>query len=1043
MKTTLSIFAKLQVLLFLFISQSLIAQNCGVGNEFHEVLKQYNSSTRIQSISPVNGILYIPITIHQVRHTNGTYSKNSSLEPFFHSLVSLNRVFSEVHIQFYVNKNIDYIDNDTYLYPAYNSVAHKQLITNYKNSTTVNVWILDGWSDVTSIGYGGPGGVQLADLTERTVIHEFGHFFTLIHTFDFENGIEKVARTGGNCATAGDGICDTHADPYGLSTSQIIGDVLEHKNCEVISNTKDLSNAMYTPPFDNFMSYYNNACGLKFTPQQFDRMLTSIPVYHSGYNEMQGAGIAGAPTALNIISNVGYAEISWTNSAVSIGTLIEYSKDGGTTWEVMNGVTNNQNKLLLSNVFVGVNYLFRGRHLNSIAYSTSINYSPSNSHPFIPIILAGAPDDFSSIGGVAITNTNLNNQTNLQENYSFNTYTPTPTLFIGGRFNLNLKVKTIDDNNGGSSSGPTYMFVYLDENGDGDFDDIGEVKYQENDFFSSRVLNIPILISSQATPGYKRLRIRSFAQYANSSPTGMYRQGETEDYLIQFVNDVAFTSIATVHNQSNKTIELTWADNTNAYNYIIERSIDGVNFSAVKITTVSTPKLYVDTDIALGQKYFYRIKHVNGALYSSIGEQLVKDIAPTSVAGVYTQSNKTIELTWEDHTNAYNYVIERSIDGINYSIIKTTTTSTPKVYVDTDVIPNQQYSYRIKHATGTIYSSIVDVMTNETNSVLTYCAPISYLGCDLFELTEFAIPSIGFVNNTAGNCGFTSDGYSDFYPTKTINLTAGDSYPYTMKNNDNNVWHDFNMYLDINHNGIFESSEALVNFHTEGTDTPYGAGPFIVPASAMNGHTRLRLRNYVFVDSDPCTEGIYGETEDYKVLISGGKEGIVINPVITNVAANQLTLSWSPKTGTNPTGYTLKISTDGITYSNAITLTSNQTSYTYTGLLSDQRYFIQVVASGLIASDPKTVWTNTLPLITATIDGVQKNTITAYPNPVSGILTIKAYGTASLVNSYGQIIKNENIEEAAYWDMNGFASGIYFLYIQNEDQKQVLKIIKQ
>ena len=1040
MKSTLLFFAKLHiVLLFLLIFKSSIAQNCGVGDEFHAELSQQNTNSRTTSISPVNGILYIPITIHQVRHTDGTYSKNNSLEPFYHSLVSLNRVFLQVHIQFYVNKNIDYIDNNAYLYPTLNGVENQQLRTNYKNANTANVWILDGWSDATTIaGYAGPGGVELAELTERTVIHEFGHFFTLMHTFDFVNGVEKVARTGGNCATAGDGLCDTQADPYGLSASQVTGNVLTYANCEVTSNTKDLSNAVYTPPFDNFMSYYDNACGLTFTPQQFDRMVASIPVYHSGYNEMQGAGIAGAPSALNILSSVGYAEISWTNSAGSIGTLIEYSKDGGTTWEVMNGVTNNQTKLLLSNVFVGINYSFRARHLNSIAYSAIITHSPTYAHAFVPLTNYAASTSLPSIGGVQVLNTTLNNQTNLQDLYSFNPSAQTPVFFIGSTYTLNL---TLGSNNNFYSAG--YFFIYIDENKDGDFDDAGELKYKEQQTTYPLSLSIPLAISSQAAIGYSRMRVRVFGQNKNFSPTNMYNYSETEDYLIQFVTDVAPTSIATVYNQSNKTIELTWADNTNNYNYVIERSIDGVNFLPVKTTIVSTPKLYVDTDIALGQKYYYRIKHLNGVVYSSVAERLVIDVAPTSVAGVYSQSNKTIQLTWADNTNNYNYVIERSIDGINFSTVNTTTVSTPKLYVDTDVLSSQEYSYRIKHVTGTIYSSIADVMTTVVNSELTYCSPVSSSGCATFELSEFAIPSIGFVNNTAGNCGLTSDGYSDFYPTKTINLTAGSSYAYTMKNN-RGTWYDFNMYLDVNQNGIFESSEALVNFHTASTNTPYDAGPFVVSASAMNGYTRLRLRNYIFTQSDPCIEAVFGETEDYKVLISGGKEDIIINPMITNVTANQITLSWSPQAATSPAGYKLKISTDGVTYSGAITLTSSQTSYTYTGLLSNQRYFIQVVTAGTIASDPKTVWTQTLPITTAIVDEViGKNTAYVYPNPVSGILTIKANGLASLVNGYGQVMKSEAISEASYWDMNGFASGIYFLYIQNEDQTQILKIIKQ
>jgi hypothetical protein len=960
MKSTLLIFTKLHlVLTLLLISESSIAQNCGVGDEFHEALKQQNNNSRTTSISPVNGIFYIPITIHQVRHTNGTYSKNSSLEPFYHSLISLNRIFSEAHIQFYVNKNIDYIDNDAYLLPTLNGAANQQLITNYKNANTANVWILDGWSDATVGGKAGPSGVQLADLSERTVIHEFGHFFTLIHTFDFANGVEKVTRTGGNCATAGDGLCDTHADPYGLTTSQVIGNALTYKNCTITSNTRDLNNDVYSPPFDNFMAYYDNSCGLKFTPQQFDRMVTSIPVYHSAYNEMQGGGIAGAPSALNIVSNVGYSEISWSNNSGSLGTIVEYSTDGGTSWSVMNGVNTNATKTALSNVFVGKTYLFRARHLNSITYSSSITYSPTISHQFIPIVVVSKPTDFSSIGGVSITNTNVDNQTNIQEDYTIHAYSPTPIFFIGGSFSLNVKIKIIDKGNGTISTAPTYMFVYLDENGDGDFDDIGEVKYQETQLSYPWVLTIPVSISSQATAGYKRLRIRSFSQNANPSPYAMYSYGETEDYILNFIAD-------------SPTIK--------------------------------------------------------------------------ALTAQFNASNQTVELAWTDLISDYNYVIERSSDGINFTPIKTTTSSLPSTFLDTDIPPNSQYAYRVKHIGGALFSPIADVFSN--NYSLKYCTPLSSNGCSGTGGTgidEFAIPSISFVNNSTDNCGFSGGGYSDEYSNKTIALSVGQNYSFTVKNNYFGGVNHFDLYLDVNQNGFFETSERLVNNIASGTTWTYTNGVFTVPASSLKGVTRLRMRSYANSINGPCGSSAYGETEDYKVIISGGTEVPVINPVITTITQNSISVSWASAASSLPSGYKIQLSTDGIVYSTPVNLSLSQTSYTFAGLAANSKYFIQIVSAGATPSAAKELWAQTLSSTTTAIEDeeITQNAVYAYPNPVSGILTIKANGVASLFNSVGQAIRSELISEAAYWDMNGLASGVYFLHIQNEDQTQVLKIIKQ
>ena len=98
--------------------------------------------------------------------------------------------------------------------------------------------------------------------------HEMGHFLTLAHTFE-GNGVELVNST--NCATAGDGICDTPADPF------VPGEpMLEYvQNCRFISLKKDANGEYYNPDLGNIMSYYEcNTCG--FTWQQLDKMAQYI-----------------------------------------------------------------------------------------------------------------------------------------------------------------------------------------------------------------------------------------------------------------------------------------------------------------------------------------------------------------------------------------------------------------------------------------------------------------------------------------------------------------------------------------------------------------------------------------------------------------------------------------------------------------------------------------------------------------------------------------------------------------------------------------------
>ncbi|MBK9598328.1 MAG: hypothetical protein IPO60_08400 [Flavobacteriales bacterium] len=99
----------------------------------------------------------------------------------------------------------------------------------------------------------GGGNIQVA-------AHEVGHALGLMHTHDTVLGAELV--DGSNCATAGDFICDTPADPdLGLPG------MIAYAGCTYIGTALDANGEAYHPSTSNIMSY--SPCELStFTPGQ-------------------------------------------------------------------------------------------------------------------------------------------------------------------------------------------------------------------------------------------------------------------------------------------------------------------------------------------------------------------------------------------------------------------------------------------------------------------------------------------------------------------------------------------------------------------------------------------------------------------------------------------------------------------------------------------------------------------------------------------------------------------------------------------------------
>ncbi|WBO86593.1 GEVED domain-containing protein [Hymenobacter yonginensis] len=150
-------------------------------------------------------------------------------------------------------------------------------------------------------------------------------------------------------------------------------------------------------------------------------------------------------------------------------------------------------------------------------------------------------------------------------------------------------------------------------------------------------------------------------------------------------------------------------------------------------------------------------------------------------------------------------------------------------------------------------------------------------GMGIFNVT------LGTINSTTGGI---QDGFQDYSCTVGTTLTAGQSYPISIRTNAN-ANENVRVWLDLNNDGTLNPTTELI---FSSTSARVHTGTISLPASAVLG-TRLRLRvaaDYVNAPiPGPCSTPQYSQTEDYAVTVQAN----VAAPMAEFVANQTLTCS--------------------------------------------------------------------------------------------------------------------------------------------------------
>lgn len=143
------------------------------------------------------------------------------------------------------------------------------------------------------------------------------------------------------------------------------------------------------------------------------------------------------------------------------------------------------------------------------------------------------------------------------------------------------------------------------------------------------------------------------------------------------------------------------------------------------------------------------------------------------------------------------------------------------------------------------------------------CQQNSYCKVSQFNSSEYL--DYFKIGDQEFNTGQNPNGYVDSLST-TLELSASEEYTVEMAPGYSGAAFDqvLGIYIDLNANGNFEEDEAL--FISEPTTEPV-TGSITIPDDVPNGSVRLRaICSFNFL-SDPCSPSLFGETEDYCVLL--------------------------------------------------------------------------------------------------------------------------------------------------------------------------------
>lgn len=384
------------------------ANPCGTAPFKSDWLKKYQQSPEDYSKLD-DTLIYVPLTIHLVGTDDGFgfFSPRELLDAF----CTLTEDFEPTNIRFYIEGEINYLSNSSYLdHPTVLDGAEMMFENNVAN--TLNCYFVS--DPAGNCGYNLPyAGLTVAKscagINDHTWAHEIGHALSLAHPFfGWEGGVSHDGSVphdfddpapitvtydytyfldtlildtmiidtafvefvdGSNCHVAADGFCDTAPD-Y-LASRWIC-----NSNSESSDIQTDPSGATFQSDGTLIMSYADDACSYRFSDEQIAAMRANLidEKPHWLYDQSAEEPVEEMATLISPVDDevvqFNNVLLEWETVPNATHYVVEISRLQNFPLTVTDSYLINGNALTVSNLLDQKKYYWRVRAFNRQHFCT-------------------------------------------------------------------------------------------------------------------------------------------------------------------------------------------------------------------------------------------------------------------------------------------------------------------------------------------------------------------------------------------------------------------------------------------------------------------------------------------------------------------------------------------------------------------------------------------------------------------------------------------------------------------------------------------------